>query len=52
MDPKERFIALYRQYIRREGAEALLDYLLSTDFFEAPASAHYQSSCAGGLSQH
>ena len=52
MDPKERFIALYRQYIRREGAEALLDYLLSTDFFEAPASAHYHSSCAGGLCQH
>ena len=38
--------------LKGEGAEALLDYLLSTDFFEAPASAHYQSSCAGGLSQH
>ena len=52
MDPKERFCALYRQYIHREGAEALLEYLLSTDFFEAPASAHYHSSCPGGLCQH
>ena len=52
MDPKERFVSLYRQYIRREGAEELLNYLFGTDFFEAPASAHYHSSCAGGLCQH
>ena len=32
MDPKERFVAIYRQYIRREGAEELLNWLLSTDF--------------------
>ena len=52
MDPKERFVAIYRQYIRREGAEELLNYLLSTDFFEAPASARYHSAVAGGLCQH
>ena len=52
MDPKERFVSLYRQYIRREGAEALLDFLLHSDFFEAPASAHYHSACAGGLCLH
>ena len=28
MDPRERFITIYRQYIHREGAEELLDYLL------------------------
>ena len=52
MDPKERFVAIYRQYIRREGAEELLNWLLSTDFFEAPASARYHSATAGGLCQH
>ena len=52
MDPKERFIALYRQFIHRPGAEALLDYLLNSDFFVAPASAKYHSATAGGLCQH
>ena len=52
MDPKERFIQIYRQFIHREGAEELLNWLLSTDFFEAPASARYHSSCAGGLCRH
>ena len=52
MDPKERFVNLYRQYIRREGAEELLNYLLASDFFEAPASARYHSAVAGGLCQH
>ena len=52
MDAKERFVNLFRQYIHREGAEELLNYLLSTDFFEAPASARYHSAVAGGLCQH
>lgn len=52
MDPKERFVSIYRQYIQREGAEELLNYLLQSDFFEAPASARYHSAVAGGLCQH
>ena len=52
MDAKERFVAIYRQYIHRPGADALLDWLLSSDFFAAPASAKYHSSVAGGLCQH
>lgn len=52
MDPKERFVSIFRQYIRRDGAEELLNYLLSSDFFEAPASARFHSSVAGGLCQH
>ena len=52
MDPKERFVQIFRQYIHREGAEDLLNFLLASDFFEAPASARYHSSCAGGLCQH
>ena len=52
MDPKERFVSIFRQYIRRDGAEELLNYLLASDFFEAPASARYHSAVAGGLCQH
>ena len=52
MDPKERFVQLYRQFIHRDGADALLDFLLNSDFFSAPASAHYHSAYAGGLCQH
>lgn len=52
MDPKERFISLYRQYIHREGAEELLSWMEQTDFFTAPASARYHSCYAGGLCQH
>jgi glutamate racemase len=52
MDPKERFLNIFKQYVKREGAEDLLNWLLSTDFFEAPASARYHSAVAGGLCQH
>ena len=52
MDPKERFVSIFRQYIHRDGAEELLNYLLQSDFFEAPASARYHSAVAGGLCQH
>jgi len=52
MDAKERFVAIYRQYIRRPGADELLDWLLASDFFTAPASAKYHSSIPGGLCQH
>ena len=52
MDPKELFIAAYQKYITRPGAESLLNWLLSTDFFEAPASSKYHSSFSGGLVRH
>ena len=54
MSPKERFVALYRQYIRREGADKLLEYLLSpsSDFFTAPASTRYHGARAEGLCEH
>ena len=52
MDPKELFIAAYRKYIIRPGAESLLNLLLATDFFEAPASSKYHSSFSSGLVRH
>lgn len=51
---KERFVDLYRKYIKREGSEDLLNYLLSSksDFFEAPCSTRYHLSEPKGLVKH
>lgn len=54
MTSKEKFIEIYKKYITRDGADKLLEYLLSTssDFFIAPASARFHSSYEGGLVDH
>ena len=52
MTNKERFIEIYKTNIKREGSDKLLDYLLSSDFFTAPASARFHSSYEGGLLDH
>ena len=52
MSAKERFIEIYTKYIKREGADKLLEYLVSSDFFVAPASAKFHSSYEGGLCDH
>lgn len=50
---KEEFVELYRKYIHRPGAEALLRWLeCETDFFVAPASAKHHLAYPGGLVQH
>ena len=54
MNAKERFIDIYKKTIKREGAEELLEFLLSpaSDFFTAPASARFHLSKEGGLCEH
>ena len=54
MTNKEKFIELYNTYIKREGADKLLEFLCSSasDFFTAPASARYHGSYEGGLAEH
>lgn len=49
---KEEFIELFKQNISREGSNELLKWLLSSDFFEAPASGKYHMCCKGGLCAH
>ena len=51
---RESFVSLYKSKIQREGADKLLEYLLSpsSDFFAAPASARFHSSYEGGLCEH
>ncbi len=53
-DYKNRFIEIYKDKIKREGADKLLDYLCSRncDFFTAPASTKFHCSYEGGLCEH
>ena len=54
MTSAEKFIKIYKENIKREGADKLLEYLLSpqSDFFTAPASARFHLSEEGGLVKH
>lgn len=49
---QQEFIRIYKENIKREGASELLDWLLKTDFFTAPASTKFHSSFEGGLCFH
>ncbi len=52
-DMKDEFIEIFQENITREGADALLDYLMNkSDFFTAPASAKFHGSYPGGLCEH
>lgn len=54
MTNKERFIDIYNAYIKREGADKLLEWLTgpASDFFTAPASTRYHNAWEGGLAAH
>lgn len=52
LENKEKFINIYRSYIKREGSDRLLEYLCSSDFFTAPASTRFHGSYPGGLCEH
>ena len=49
---KNRFCDIFQSNTSRPGADKLLDWLKSTDFFEAPASTRYHLSRPGGLVEH
>ena len=52
MTNKEEFLQIYNEYVRRQGSQEFLDWLLKTDFFTAPASTKYHGACEGGLLLH
>ena len=52
MDTKEEFVKIFKDNIKREGAENLLNYLENSDFFTAPASSKFHSCHRGGLVEH
>ncbi len=52
MNAKEEFCKIYKKYIKRDGANELLDFLLNSDFFVAPASTKFHGCHEGGLVEH
>ena len=53
MTLQEQFTKIYKENIKREGADMLLAYLTDqSDFFTAPASTRYHGSYEGGLCEH
>ncbi len=52
MTAKEKFLDIYTSSIEREGAEKMLEYIESSDFFTAPASTRFHGSHPGGLVEH
>ena len=49
---KTQFIQAFQTNVTRRGADRLLDWLQSTDFFDAPASTRFHAAYAGGLAEH
>ena len=49
---KQEFLTLCRENIHREGLEDLLNWLLRSDFFTAPASTRFHGAYKGGLCEH
>ena len=49
---KAEFVEIFTTHIKRDGAKELLDFILLTDFFTAPASTRFHSAYAGGLAEH
>lgn len=50
--PKDKFIEAYNTAITRQGSKELLDWMMKTDFFSAPASSKFHSAYEGGLCEH
>lgn len=52
MSFKEEFLSIFDANIKREGAQKLRQYLLSSNFFTTPASTKYHCAYEGGLVEH
>lgn len=52
MGYQEEFCEIWTREVHRPGAEKLLDWLFTTDFFRAPASTKFHGACDQGLVMH
>ena len=52
MNDAERFEQIFLSQVTRPGADKLLEWLKSTDFFTAPASTRFHGAYPGGLVKH
>ena len=48
----DQFVSIYTSRITRPGADRLLSWLETTDFFTAPASTKFHGACPQGLVMH
>lgn len=49
---QEEFLSIYDEFIKRDGAGELKNFLQRSDFFQAPASIRYHCAHEGGLCEH
>ena len=49
---KDHFLEIYASEIHRPGADKLLQWLETTDYFTAPASSRFHLAREGGLAEH
>lgn len=49
---EKEFSEIFDKYIKREGADKLMEWLMKSDFFTAPASTRFHGSHPGGLLEH
>lgn len=52
MGYREEFCEIWQREVTRPGADKLLEWLDTTDFFVAPASTRFHGACAEGLVMH
>lgn len=52
ISPAECFKEIFTTQVNRPGADKLMEWLESTDFFTAPASTKYHGAYEGGLVKH
>lgn len=52
LDYRQIFIDNFKEHITRRGADRLLEWLIGTDFFTAPASTKFHAAYEGGLVEH
>ena len=52
MNDAERFEQIFLSQVTRPGADKLLEWLKSMDFFTAPASTRFHGAYPGGLVKH
>ena len=49
---KQTFLDTFNKNVHRRGADKLLEWLETTDFFTAPASTRFHAAHPGGLLEH
>ena len=49
---KNEFVTVFNERIKRDGAQDILSFLYTSDFFKAPASTKFHGNTEGGLVNH